>query len=222
MVTIVSMTRSKETAGQVNIRNLSQMVEAFAASEVWAVKLLNRIGVSVDLDENYDADRCRRNIEIILRGHSESEEVDLDPGVDMGNDIQTCRLWFVDQLEKAGLQLVTPDDRRASGKLEFRRRDGSTFRIRTYVSMKKKKVTGQVSFTTSYLDDEGLEWYGLIARPFGCAFLKKRTEVYEEYQKRYPRGSRRPMVAYPTFSETSTNDRLVNRISEMLGEEGGG
>ncbi|HOX57849.1 MAG TPA: hypothetical protein PLC99_13260 [Verrucomicrobiota bacterium] len=179
---------------------------ALDANEAWVGALLTKLRVEVDPLGDFDSKAVRVALEQMIRTQPDSS-LPNQVFAEMGPSEESCRQWLIEQFRQHGLQLEGRAFRNGA-RMTLKRQDGSTLRVMTYVAL-KARASGQVGFSVNRLDDEGLDWVALVAKPFGKVYLRRRREILESFRGEIGR------TACLTFSAGSDANLLQYRIREL-------
>jgi len=193
--------------------SVAELAALLGASEAWAGAILNGFKISIDTEGKFDLKEAQSALEKASKIVSSTSMLDESKFIasEMGPTEETCRLFFISQLEQEGLRLEGRKLRRGS-LLRFVRPDDTDFRILSYVAL-RPKANNQISFTVNHMDDPGLDWIAFIAKPFGRVFLRRRKEILERMRIK---PGEKPKSANVTFSPNTTSDLLEHRVKELL------
>lgn len=188
---------------------VSGLAVVLEASEAWVGSMLARIGVEVELDGRFDTAAAQAALHRLAS--ASPSDVGGYVGAEMGPSEESCRSWLIAKLAEHSVENKGRAGRRGA-RMTLLLPNGRQIRILTYVAL-RPKPSGQVGFTVNKLDDPGLDWIAFIAKPFGKAYLRRKTEILE--------GREKPDVGPPrtaslTFSAGSDADLLERRIDDML------
>jgi hypothetical protein len=191
--------------------SLAELATLFARDERWAAWILGGLGVPLDPDGTFDATVANNALERAIQRLSSARSLPRPDWVtvaEMGTTEESCRQWFISQLERHGME-VTGRSLRRGARMTVRLPGGKQTTLLTYVAL-TTKPSGQVGFTASYLDDPHVDWFVFIAKDFGKAYLRRKHEIIERL-----RTKKKVRTAAVTFSEGSDADLLEHRLPEL-------
>ncbi len=196
-----------------HVGHISELVKPFnAPSEIWAVKILDRMGVGVSDDGEFDKDEAREALEkVSARSMEEQSELGADApflrAAQMGNTKATVQDWLRGHFAQHGLKVIGS----SRSRMTLQDQGGQKMWINTYVSMTDKSNGRKAGFSVSGINFSELPWFAFVVQPWGEVYLRRREEIIENLGKKAVEEG----AAFVTISRGRVDDLFENRIEEM-------
>jgi len=189
-------------------RDLHELASLLEADPGWLGAVLTILDVGITQAGQFDpADVCKaldsaaRKMRPVGRDEHARRQ--------MGKTKLDCLVFLRDRLKAQGLEPKIA--LQGQYRIFIKTTDGRSVLLPVYVAW-KENPPGQVRFTISNLLNEDLDWFGLVAWPFGKVFLTRRREILARRRTTRLSRSNKKTVTVTLGHE---DDLLENRILEL-------